>query len=92
MILDACTEGLVVGMPGGGCPETETMDTWLLEAVAIEVDLSLAVAHPWVEVIEVEDFRAMASVEFTVEDSEGAFDVSSKSEMQTKQGITGGRS
>ena len=79
-------------MPDGGCPETETVDPWPLEALAIEAELGLAVAQSEVEVLEVEDFRAVGSVEFTVEDSEGAPDVSSKSKMKTRQGMTGGRS
>jgi len=92
VILDGRTVGLLAGMPGGGCPETETADPRPLEALAIEADLDLVVARPGVEVLEVEDFRAVASVEFRVEDSEGAPDVSSKSEMKTRQGIRGGRS
>ena len=91
MILEGCTAGRVAGMPDEACPEAETVDTRPLAAAAFKVDTVLGVAHPWVEVIEVEDFRAGASVELTVEDSEGAPGVSSKSEMKTKHGIAGGR-
>ena len=82
MILEGCTAGRVAGMPDEACPEAETVDTWPLEAAAIEVGPGLGVAHPWVEVIEVEDFRAGASVDLTVEDSEGAPDVSSRNQNE----------
>ena len=80
--MEGCTAGRVAGMPDEACPEAETVDTRPLAAAAFKVDTVLGVAHPWVEVIEVEDFRAGASVELTVEDSEGAPDVSSRNQNE----------
>ena len=70
--------GLAAGMPGEACPEAETVDTRPLAAAAFKVDQFLEVAHPWVEVIEVEDLRAGASMGLTAGDSEGAHGVKFK--------------
>jgi hypothetical protein len=62
VILDACTEAPVPGIPDEeGRRDTEPVDTGPLEVAAIEVDRGIAAGHQWVGVMEAEYLLAEVS-------------------------------
>ena len=63
VILDACTEAPVPGIPDGEGRDrdTEPVDTGPLEVAAIEADRGIAVGHRWVGVLEAEYLLAEIS-------------------------------